>query len=676
MVDEGSSTARCVTGAERLSHVLALDGLRGVAVALVVLYHFAPDLLPAGFLGVDVFFVLSGFLITSLALGEIHSAGSVVVGAFFARRARRLLPAALVTIVVSVGIAMVLDSDAYRSSLRGQAIASILYVNNWWAIAQNETYQAVFGAESPLTHFWSLSIEEQFYLLFPFVLVGLVALARSRSRSDDRSRRLARSLVVLGVIGSIASATTMAVLYDPLRDPSRLYYGTDTRLQAVLVGVVGGSVVWLRREGLRSRISGRLWSVLAGLAVIGLLVASRRGGFLQSWLYRGGFFALALAAVVVVVSVVVHRGVVARVLEIRFLVTLGIYSYGIYLWHWPVKVFLDQGRTGLSGPGLFTLRVAVTAVLTIVSARLIEAPFRSPRTGSESTRLHHLLRAPRGAFVAVAAMVVAVFLVVVIARPVRISYANSVDEAPVMAASPSGPLRVMWTGDSFAWTLGGGDLQFPQPQGYENVLDPNRIVYWNLASYPCTLIPAISRSMGAVRSTPARCWSRATTWPEQIEAFRPDVVLWSGALFDLVDVNIDGKWIAFGSHEWDVSYLDALDAARRVATASGATFVILEQNDPRSDPREEFNEALLPENVWRFAHLRELQRDFAEEHPDDTRSIDLQSLLCAEDSCPETTITGVPMRPDGVHWSLDGARAVAPAITSALYRVMDRPIPS
>ena len=654
----------------RFAHVRALDGLRGVAVVLVVLFHFVPKRVPGGFLGVDVFFVLSGFLITSLAIGEHRSTGSVSAPAFFARRARRLLPAAVTTIIVSVVLVMVLDPEAYRGTLRGQAVASLLYVNNWWAIAQHDTYGALFGAESPLTQFWSLSIEEQFYIVFPFVLLAVGAVVRAR-RATTRSFVVA--LLAIASVGAVASAVRMSTLYEPLADPSRLYYGTDTRLQSVLIGVAAGCALWLWRSGGARRAPAWLCTAFAALGTAVLLATALRGGFLQSWLYRWGFFALALVAAAVVLAVNVHRGLVARVFETRVLVVLGLYSYGIYLWHWPVAVFLDASRTGLDGWTLFLVRVAVTGAAAAVSYLLVERPFRSVRTGEESRRLVSALRAPRGAVVAVAGVLVAVAAVWIIARPVAAGGQLSVTSPQrIDSTDPGRPLKVMWTGDSVAWTLGGGWISFPQSTSYAQVFDPTKVALWNLGTYPCPLLDVPSRSMGVVRTNLSKCLDRSTAWTAAIGEFSPDVVVWSGELFDTNDIYVDGRWIAFGSTEWDESYLAALEEARLAATSSGATFVLVGQVDPAPSRDELNNEALLPANVWRFAHLRELEHRFAERHPDDTRMIDLQQLMCPTEPCPTVSDAGVVLRPDGIHYSVDSARVMAPIITEALFEALGR----
>ena len=662
----------------RFAHVVALDGLRGLAVTLVVLYHFTPSLVPGGFLGVDVFFVLSGFLITSLALGEHAGTGQVSAPAFFGRRARRLLPAAVTTVVVTVAIAVALDPAAWRGSLRGEAVASLLYVNNWWAIAQDSSYQVVFGAESPLNHFWSLSIEEQFYAVFPVVLLGLVAVVRRQRRGTET---LARLLLVVSAAGALASALEMALLYDPLRDPSRLYFGTDTRLQAVLVGVAGGCATWLWGDRVRRRLSGLGLTVIAVAGTAIVLVASARGGFRQSWLYQGGFLLVALAAVAVVLAVVVHRGSAARVFEVGPLVTLGLFSYGIYLWHWPVKVFLDPERTGLDGLALFAARVAVTALATWLSYRLVERPFRSPRTGTETPRVARALRAPRGGWIAVGAVAASLVVVWVVARPELTTHANSVEQAPERPAqasptAPAAPLRVMWTGDSVAWTMGGGQISFPKPSTYDTVFEPDSLTLWNLGEFSCQMLAVTFRTLDGVQQPESTCTGRAERWADQIATFEPEVVAWYGAVYDTNDVHVDGRWVEFGTPEWDELYRASLDEARIAATASGAVLVLLGQSDPIAKPAEPHLEALRPDDLWRFGHLRELQRGFAAAHPDDTRYVDLQALLCPSGGCPETSPDGITYRPDGIHWSIEGARLVAPVVTAAIYDAVDRTPPT
>ncbi len=645
--------------APRLGHVAALDGLRGLAVALVVVYHFAPDALPAGFIGVDVFFVLSGFLITSLALGEHHDSATVSPRAFYARRARRLLPAAVTAVVVTVALAMVVQPDSARPATRGQGIASLLYVANWWSIGQNDSYQATFGSESPLSHFWSLAVEEQFYLLFPLALIALVVMVRRRSGT---TRTLALSVLAVSVVGAVLSAGLMAALHDPTVDPSRVYLGTDTRIQAPLLGVAGACAWWLWADRVRQAPRALAVGAVGALAFLGVVAAT--AGFRDGWLYHYGFLAVAATTLVVVLAVCASASVVTGVFEHRWLCVLGLASYSIYLWHWPVRVFVTADTTPLDGPALFVVRLALTAGAAGLSYVVIEQPFR------------RRARPARVALLWAGGLALGVLAVWVIARPVPAPAtefsSTTAPTAPAVAPTVA-PLRVLWFGDSVAWSLGGGHLDFPQPVGYDSPFDPDRMVIWNKADYSCPLVPNPQRSFGIVRQKTGWCVERDTTWPALMAEFSPDVVSWSASMFDTVDYLVDDQWVTFGSPEWDAVYVANMEQARQVATAGGATFVLLGQADPVANPDEHDQESLLPANLWRYGHLRDLQRQFAAAHPADTRFIDLQPIVCPDDICARMTLDVPGGRVDGIHFSFTAAQAIATPIEDAFEAAVDRP---
>ena len=448
---------------------------------LVVLYHFAPDALPGGFVGVDLFFVLSGFLLTSLALGEHAATASLSVGAFYARRARRLLPAAVTAVVVTVALAAVLQPDASRGTIRGQGVASLLYGANWWSIAQNDSYQTAFGNESPLSHFWSLAVEEQFYLLFPLALIGLIVVLRRRGAT---TRMLATRILAVSALGAVASAALMARLHDPTQDPSRLYFGTDTRLQAPLVGVAGACVWWLWSDVLRGRATARVLTAAGGAALAAVLGVAAVTEMRDGWLYEYGFLLVAVAALALVLGVCASTSPLTRAFEMRWLGVVGLAAYSIYLWHWPIRVFVTSDSTSLAGIDLFFVRAALTAVAATISYFLIERPFR---TASR-----------RGLVAGLGAAAVLVGLVVVwfVARPVPAPATEfSTISAPVVPVSPASnaaqpaaptpPLRVLWLGDSVAWTLGGGHFDYPQPVGFDSPFDSSQMVIWNKADYSC-----------------------------------------------------------------------------------------------------------------------------------------------------------------------------------------------
>ena len=369
-------------GAGAAGYVPGLDGLRGVAVLLVILYHFAPEVMPAGFLGVDVFFVLSGFLITRLLLDEAERRGTIRLGRFWARRARRLVPALLVTVLGTCLVAILTDLDGTFTGLARHARASLLYVVNWAFISEHSSYFASFATPSPLRHMWSLAIEEQFYLVWPVVLVVVYALAARRSARGRPGPQPVLLVGWLAAIGAVFSATLMAVLFEPGTDPSRVYYGTDTRVFGVLLGAVGAVV--LLRAGSRDASEpggGRSWArtalerslpwlpVLGALALGAVLLAAWRLDDRSEGLYQGGLFVVSMVVLLLVVAVtaVPARGA-ARLLSVKLLRQVGVISYGLYLYHWPVMIYVSERTTGRSGLTLFVLRSVITLVVACVSS--------------------------------------------------------------------------------------------------------------------------------------------------------------------------------------------------------------------------------------------------------------------------------------------------------------------
>ncbi|HSD79080.1 MAG TPA: acyltransferase, partial [Solirubrobacteraceae bacterium] len=364
-----------------LPHRPGLDGIRALAVAAVLLYHGGVAWAPGGFLGVDVFFVLSGYLITSLLLAERRANGRVDLRAFWLRRARRLLPAVVVVIAAVVAVtAAFLPGEL--AATRADALASLLYVQNWHLILGDQSYFAAFGRPSPLLHLWSLSIEEQFYLLWPLALgAGLVVLGRGRTAAAV-------------AVAAVASAVLMAALSDPAGDPSRAYFGTDTRATPLLVGALLAFAWPPVRDGVRTgRGAGPLLDAVAvaALAVLALAVARRHD--YDPATYRGGLVVVALASAALVAAVAHPATRAGRALGARPLRWGGRRSYGIYLWHWPVMVVT---RPGLDVPWsatvLVPLQILVTVALAAASYRWVERPFH---TGAAQRRLAAWLDARR-----------------------------------------------------------------------------------------------------------------------------------------------------------------------------------------------------------------------------------------------------------------------------------------
>jgi peptidoglycan/LPS O-acetylase OafA/YrhL len=384
----GPSTSLEAPGAEvasKRNRLVGLDGLRAFAVSAVVLYHLGAHWLRGGYLGVDLFFVISGFLITTLLIEERDRTGRIGLGAFWLRRGRRLLPAlfvmlsfvmAYVLIAGRAGNATVGSLDF--ANLRGDGIATMLYVANWHLIATSQSYFAQFSAPSPLIHTWSLAIEEQFYLLWPLAVIAML------SARGQRWRRLGATLAGLGAIGS---AIEMAVLFHPGVDPSRVYYGTDTRAFDLLIGAAMAflTVGWVPTPSQRRALRFAGWPCLAFL-LLAWVLAGDSVGMPRSFMYRGGFFLCGLAAAVVIAASVFRPDQsLAAALSVRPLVAIGAVSYGVYLWHWPIIVFMNATTLHFGGWKLTAVRLGLITIFTVASYKLVELPV-SRRRLSPATR--------------------------------------------------------------------------------------------------------------------------------------------------------------------------------------------------------------------------------------------------------------------------------------------------
>jgi len=344
-----------------------LDGMRALAVGAVIAYHLDLGWAQGGLLGVGVFFTLSGYLITDLLLGQYESTGGLQLADFWLRRVRRLLPALFVMLTVVVAWVTLLDRSLLPA-VRGAVGASAVYVTNWWLIAQHSSYFAQFAPPSPVGHLWSLAVEEQFYLIWPWLL--WIGLRWKRTRSGPDKRLAAASLLL-----AAASAVAMALLYRPGYDPTRVYDGTDTRAFALLIGSAL-AFVWPSRH-LRVRVDRTRWVLdgagIAGLAVFAVLVW--RTGQYSPFLYRGGLVLLSFATALMVAAAASPAGRFGPILGWKPLRWLGVRSYGIYLWHFPIIVLTTPAGGG-DTLSRRVLQVAAIIGCAALSWRYIEEPIR------------------------------------------------------------------------------------------------------------------------------------------------------------------------------------------------------------------------------------------------------------------------------------------------------------
>ncbi len=420
--------------ASRMSYLPGLDGVRAIAVTAVLAYHLPGAPWPGGFLGVDVFFVLSGFLITSLLLGEISATGGIRFSRFYVRRARRLLPAVLVLLGVIGLLVPWLAPDA-SEQFRQDAIAALSYTTNWWYVLDSRSYFEAIGRPPLLQHLWSLAVEEQFYLIWP----GLLYLLH---------RRWGRIGVAIGATsGAVASSVLMIGLFAAGSEQARLYFGSDTHASAVLVGAALAAVY--RPSSVPVAIPARAGVTVDAIGVTALTVLMTIVVLLpqdESFLYVGGFFIVALLAAAVVFAAAHPWGRFSAALAVSPLRWIGSRSYGIYLWHWPIFLLMrPELDLPYGGPAASVTAVAVTLFVAEVSFRWVESPFRSGRAGAVLRQTWSTARATSwGRPLTVLATTATILLVAVplyAAAPPQIRALDGVGEVGAEPLAPTPPVE-------------------------------------------------------------------------------------------------------------------------------------------------------------------------------------------------------------------------------------------
>ena len=350
----------------------SIDSLRALAVLAVIIYHVDVNYLPGGFLGVDLFFVLSGYLISSLIIKEYRKTGSLNLYNFYIRRARRLLPAVYFMITVGL-VVMVLFNEVLLRKSHLDAIFGYIYSSNWWYIFHKLDYFDSFGAQSPFKHLWSLAIEEQFYMIFPLLFL----LVNRKKKSKDGTYKLNKNFlyVVLGLI--LVSLIAHILLFD-INNISRIYFGTDTRAFSLLVGVVGAILYPMER--LHAKVTPQqnmLYSVVSLVSIATLITVMIYTSEYNTLLYRGGFLLVAILGLIVIISSGKQHTLMSRLLSFKPIVFIGKISYSLYLWHFPVLV-LTTPVSEIGNPNIFfvILRIVLTFAVAIVSYVFVETPIR------------------------------------------------------------------------------------------------------------------------------------------------------------------------------------------------------------------------------------------------------------------------------------------------------------
>jgi peptidoglycan/LPS O-acetylase OafA/YrhL len=661
----------------RLAYLPALDGLRAIAVVLVVAYHLDVEWARGGFLGVDLFFVISGYLITTLLLRERAATGTISLRTFWVRRFRRLVPPLVAMVAVTVALTRLYGIPEQWQAVRWDAASALGYVANWRFVTADQSYFQTLLGPSPLRHTWSLAVEEQWYLLWPLAVVGMLVLHRRGHR---------RLPIVVIASAALLSATAMVLLYDAA-DPTRVYFGTDTRAQQLLVGAGLAWVLWAYPKAQGSG-GGRLLRPLVSVGLVAFVFVAMTTSDQAPWLYRGGFLLVSVLGALLVWGVGIRDGASAPTwLAWPPLVWIGIRSYAIYLWHWPVILFvgppmgLDLGRFQLA-----TLQVALTVLLAEATYRFIERPVR--RTTMRPALV-------LGSWTAVSFAVIAVAAIALVPPEGRSLSSGSVlvpntpvpnspaptppgtsTTVPVRRADagtagpstnattptsttvsslPAEPRTMLLLGDSTAFALA-------------KAADPTAIRPWKIEAY-ATLGCGISAGdpIDSSASDPIRQGEECIRWQEDwnfwTATLRPDVSVVMVGAWEVLDHAVDGRIHRFPSPEWSAVVRDALAAAMDRAGVGNTPVAALalpcmKQSEDAPFPATDRNDPA------RIDEFNRLLREVVAERPN-ARLLDLSTVLCPSGAYLDE-IDGRQLRYDGVHVTPYGADVVMKWLTDQL----------
>jgi peptidoglycan/LPS O-acetylase OafA/YrhL len=629
-----------------IPHFPALDGLRGLAVAGVLLFHAEMPWMKGGFLGVSTFFTLSGFLITSLLLSERNTSGTIDLRTFWIRRVRRLLPASLAALALIVLFGQLAGDAVQRRNLAGDVLAALAYVANWRFVLADQAYSDIFGEASPVAHFWSLAIEEQFYLLMPVLAWFLLA------------RRRVRRKTFATVLSGLAGASVALALVGGLSTDA-LYFNTFARAAELLIGALLAVAVFDRRITVPLAGQRRVQAVVGAAGAVALVVAvalwvvTDQSGEVSTWLYRGGLAGYAVISALVILASVTPVGPVRWLLAQAPLRLLGLISYGVYLYHWPIFLWLDEEHTQLSGVALLGVRLGVTLAIAVASYHLLETPIR--RRAQPAARPLWLAGPVTAGVIALA-----VIGVTVSAPAPEIDVDAATGELIAAGRSASGAVapdvarpdppfpRAAFFGDSTAIMTGVGFGR------------------WASSTKQAEVVPGVAtRGCGIGRGgerldeqrKPAKVSDGCNRWAfdyrQAIENHQPNIAVVQTGPWEVVDRRLEGdsRWTSLGDPVYDRFLLGEMTEAVDVLSARGAIVVWLTSPPmgnvtdpgPRTGARD----------PARTDRLNELIRELPRQRPGRVAVVELGGWITSNPNEDER------LRPDGHHFSLSTSQEVS-----------------
>ncbi len=630
-------TTAAPTEARSLGYHASLDGLRGLALLAIIVYHSGLDIAPGAFLSVSTFFTLSGFLITALLLIEHRREGSVSLRGFWERRLRRLMPAALAAISLIAVAALVLADATQWIRLRADALSSVFYVANWRFIVVGDSYGAAFESPSPYTHFWTLAIEEQFYLVLPVLVIGALALGRG-------NRRTVAAIIGGGVVASIAWSNWLVSSGASI---DRLYFGTDVRAAELLAGSLL-AVWWMRRSQPLGPRGSRWARTLGPLALVAMLGLWMTADLNDTVFYRGGLALYSLLTLTVIAAALQPDGITRRLLSWRPLVWIGVLSYAAYLLHYPILIWLGQ-HTDMGAATRLAIALPLTFGLAVLSAHHLERPIRS---GERIPRR----RTGAAVLAGLAATVVIVVAVTGLFTPVDATdlsqardWQRFLDETAAQEKSTAP--RIAPYGDSTAIMTGRGlaAVSLRQPEDF--------VAGGGWADLGCGLISGGERRIrGETVPFEQNCANWMAEWARTSGEGPADIAVVQLGPWEVVDQQLDsgGEFLTIGEDpELDVAIEDSLRRGVDTLLEDNVMVVLLSPPDVeygRVDgraPDEQFAES----DPARMERFREMLRDVAAAN-DRVEMVDLASWVAARPDDDE-------LRPDGVHFTNDAAEEVA-----------------